>query len=170
MSGAKSHYEILGLKQSATLVSEDVKAAYHIALLAHHPDRLKAAAATHATPDPTVDEIVSAYKVLSDDKRRAEYDRASSQSRVAQTDGNGLHFDHSGIVTYDLEDLTYHPKTGIWSRDCRCGDEKGYVVTEAELEEVDQRQGEEHGAQREVSVGCHGCSLRIRVTFAVEPS
>jgi diphthamide biosynthesis protein 4 len=49
-----------------------------------------------------------------------------------------------------------------WTRACRCGDEKGYRILEEELEDAERR------GEKEVLVGCEGCSLWVRVGFEVE--
>ncbi|KAL1595755.1 hypothetical protein SLS60_009444 [Paraconiothyrium brasiliense] len=49
-----------------------------------------------------------------------------------------------------------------WTRECRCGAEKGFVIKERELEEAEAR------GEKEVLVGCEGCSLWVRVGFDVE--
>jgi len=66
---------------------------------------------------------------------------------------------HTGIETVDLDDLNVNEAQGIWYRGCRCGDERGFLVREADLEEaVDDG---------EISVGCKGCSLWLKVLFGV---
>ena len=57
----------------------------------------------------------------------------------------------------DLDDLQHDETKGFWFRACRCGNERGYLVTESELEEETQ-----HG---DIIVGCRGCSLSLRVMF-----
>jgi hypothetical protein len=47
-----------------------------------------------------------------------------------------------------------------WYRGCRCGDERGFMVTEMDLEKE-----AEHG---EVVIGCRGCSLWMKILFAME--
>lgn len=49
-----------------------------------------------------------------------------------------------------------------WIRPCRCGAEKGFSITEEELEGAVER------GEKEVLVGCEGCSLWVRVGFEVE--
>lgn len=49
-----------------------------------------------------------------------------------------------------------------WTRACRCGDEKGFRILEEELEDAEGR------GEKEVLVGCEGCSLWVRVGFEVE--
>ena len=172
MSSSKTHYDVLGLKQTSNLTPEAVKVAYRDALLAHHPDRLKnasAAAAPASQNPPTIDQVVTAYNVLFDSKRRVEYDRAIAFKHSGRARSKEQLVSHEGIESYDLEDLTFNQDAGTWSKTCRCGNEKGFVVTETELEEADERQFAEKSKEREVLVGCQGCSLFIRVTFAVEP-
>jgi diphthamide biosynthesis protein 4 len=47
----------------------------------------------------------------------------------------------------------------IWYRSCRCGDERGFVIMESDLEDAAQ--------EGEIRVGCTGCSLWLRVLFGV---
>jgi diphthamide biosynthesis protein 4 len=49
-----------------------------------------------------------------------------------------------------------------WTRGCRCGDEKGFRILEEELGDAERR------GEKEVLVGCEGCSLWVRVGFEVE--
>ncbi|PYH92858.1 DnaJ-domain-containing protein, partial [Aspergillus ellipticus CBS 707.79] len=155
------------------LTKQHLKTAYHKALLKHHPDKTPGSDTppnTTTTPSPpnetyTIDEITSAYKTLSDPALRAEYDRELrlDRARVAQREKNGTVF-HTGLEVVDLEDLGFEDGEGeggdYWYRGCRCGDDKGFLVTEMDLERE-----AEHG---EVVVGCRGCSLWMKVLFAVE--
>lgn len=50
----------------------------------------------------------------------------------------------------------------IWTRACRCGAERGFSILEEELEDAEER------GEKEVLVGCVGCSLWVRVGFEVE--
>ncbi|KAL4865259.1 hypothetical protein BDV12DRAFT_174876 [Aspergillus spectabilis] len=177
-------YEILNLPfpQTSTPYSkQQVKIAYHKALLRHHPDKTPNASAspdsksTTTTPPPpssqpthpfTIDEITTAYKTLSNPSLRAEYDRALrlDRDRVTGAGKNGTVF-HTGLEVVDLEDLECDEdaNTGegdVWYRGCRCGDERGFCVSEGDLE----REAE----NGEVVVGCRGCSLYMKVLFAVQ--
>jgi diphthamide biosynthesis protein 4 len=49
-----------------------------------------------------------------------------------------------------------------WTRACRCGDDKGFRILEEELGDAEAR------GEKEVLVGCEGCSLWVRVGFEVE--
>lgn len=174
------HYTILNLPftSSVALTKQQLKLAYHRALLRHHPDKAQVPntkEADHLTLDRrdrenqptytyTIDEITTAYKTLSDPSSRAEYDRALrlDRAKTVEREKTGAVF-HTGLEVVDLEDLVEdetHTGEMVWYRGCRCGDEKGFMVTEGDLErEV------EHG---EVVVGCRGCSLWMKVLFAVE--
>jgi len=65
----------------------------------------------------------------------------------------------TGIETVDLDDLKVDEAQGIWYRSCRCGDERGFLIKEADLEEAAE--------DGEISVGCKGCSLWLKVLFGV---
>ncbi|KAJ0414669.1 hypothetical protein BJY00DRAFT_294642 [Aspergillus carlsbadensis] len=194
-SHASDYYEILNLPfPSTTLSKQHLKLAYHKALLKHHPDKASSAIARDAVTSPapttttlpsldttttsspsqshkpiTIDQITAAYKTLSDPSLRAEYDRSLrlDRTRTAEREKTGTVF-HTGLEVVDLEDLACDEGSGadgelqeaVWYRGCRCGDERGFCVSEGDLERE-----AEHG---EVVVGCRGCSLYMKVLFAVE--
>ncbi|KAL4778708.1 CSL zinc finger-domain-containing protein [Aspergillus varians] len=182
-------YEILNLpfpnSSTTALSKQQLKIAYHKALLKHHPDKASSAGAVakditilqphYASSDPsqtrtnaiTVDEITTAYKTLSDPSLRAEYDRVLrlDRNRLAAREKNGAAVFHTGLEVVDLEDLACDEdfdqgEGDIWYRGCRCGDDRGFLVSERDLERE-----AEHG---EVVVGCRGCSLWMKVLFAVQ--
>ena len=160
----QDHYEILALtspRPTTKHTSEsDIKLAYRRALLLHHPDKSASTPIQTSKSNlckPTIDQITIAYKTLIDPTARAEYDRLlalKSPSREISSHGS-----HPGLDTIDLDDLLYDEAEGTWYRGCRCGKERAHVITEAELEE-----NTEYG---ELITGCQGCSLWLRVTFAV---
>ncbi|KAJ5811885.1 hypothetical protein N7474_008186 [Penicillium riverlandense] len=181
------YYAILNLPFTGSsgpiLSKQQIKLAYHKALLAHHPDKASTVAFAdepalqgsipHHAPGQgkaqlrtyTIDEITTAYKTLSDPFLRADYDRALrlDRAKVAEREKTGDVF-HTGLEIVDLEDLACDEDgtdaTMCWYRGCRCGDERGFLVTEADLERE-----AEHG---EIVLGCRGCSLWLKVLFAVE--
>lgn len=184
MTSHTNIYTILNIPFSDTapliLSKQQIKNAYHKALLKHHPD--KAAANIPLTAKPketvsssrdqdgtyTVDEITNAYKILADPELRAEYDRELRLQRKNQGAGDDvLDVFHTGLEVVDLEELdcsdslpeSVNGSDMYWFRGCRCGDEKGFIVTEDELEAEAQHS--------EIVVGCRGCSLWIKVLFAV---
>lgn len=185
-------YEVLNLPftgSSSVPSQQQIKVAYHKALLKYHPDKAGSAlarqppakASVSAYDDSpqtrafTVDEITNAYRTLSDPVQRAEYDRALRLQRLRSGEKlKSADAFHTGLEVVDLEDLNYeeggpepHGDTrdgsgepgAYWYRGCRCGDEKGFVATEEELEREAQ-----HG---EIVIGCRGCSLWMKVLFAV---
>lgn len=149
------YYVILNLatrKLDPTLSPAEIKAAYKRALLQHHPDK--------STSSPksgiTVDSIALAYKILSSPALKTEYDLCLQTSRPRDDDK----VFRTGLDTVDLDDLNFNEGKEIWTRGCRCGDDSGFVVTEAELE-LNAEDGE-------LIMGCRGCSLWLRVLFGVE--
>ncbi|PLB54679.1 DnaJ-domain-containing protein [Aspergillus steynii IBT 23096] len=177
------HYEILSLPfsgSSPSLSKQQLKIAYHKALLKHHPDKASSdpslqtesqslpRSASNPSSDGahtsyTIDQITTAYKTLSDPQLRAEYDRGLrlDRSKVAEREKTGTVF-HTGLEVVDLEDLgcDEDAEQAVWYRGCRCGDDKGFLVTEDELERE-----AEHG---EIVIGCRGCSLWMKILFAVD--
>ncbi|KAL6230340.1 CSL zinc finger-domain-containing protein [Aspergillus navahoensis] len=178
-----SFYEILNLPFPSTgLSKQQLKVAYHKALLKHHPDKAVAvnvavAKENHASSNHdsaqilpsqkiTIDAITTAYKTLLDPIQRAEYDRVLRLDRnrvvgAGGKNGNGAVF-HTGLEVVDLEDLDCDENgdEAVWYRACRCGDERGFLLSEGDLErEVDSG---------EIVVGCRGCSLYMKVLFAVQ--
>lgn len=191
-----THYDILRLprpsleslqhdKFQSALSKDDIKVAYRRALLIHHPDKIKITPSAPSTnqsqvhtnhtytsistsaSDPTltthytIDEIVTAYNVLLDPVQRTEYDHAlirqDKDAGVVPEPGAGSHM---GVEVFDLEDLDYNQEDDTWTRPCRCGDLRGYLLTDTDLERESQH--------AEIYVGCRGCSLFIKVLFAVQ--
>ncbi|OJD10218.1 hypothetical protein ACJ73_09885 [Blastomyces percursus] len=129
----------------------------------------------------TIDQITMAYKVLSDPLARAQYDRSLRLLGInGNRHGNGHGNDEgtpfrTGMEVFDLDDMqmadsAFSPDSstnsdensngGTWYHSCRCGEERGFVVLEEELEREAER--------GEVVVGCRGCSLWAKVMFAVD--
>jgi DnaJ-class molecular chaperone len=167
--GAATHYEILGLTPSLIDSQHDpsklIKRAYHRALLRNHPDK-----APQAQPQSqnliedtyTVDQISSAFTVLSSPRQRAAYDAGLRVSRRPAVDSPSF---QTGVENVDLDDLPFDESNGSWYRSCRCGNDKSYQFGEDDLEEA--------ADEGELMVGCLDCSLWLRVHFAVvddEPS
>jgi molecular chaperone DnaJ len=82
-SEKRDYYEVLGVPKDAS--KEQLKSSYRKLAMQYHPDRNKAAGA-----EDRFKEISEAYAVLSDDAKRAQYDR----------------FGHEGIQgKYSTEDI-----------------------------------------------------------------
>ncbi|OCL13161.1 hypothetical protein AOQ84DRAFT_283697 [Glonium stellatum] len=161
----------------------ELKAAYRAALLRWHPDKAKGArnrpgtglgpgtGDANALPGPSIDAITTAYRVLSSPPARRAFEKtllsalsAHSATTANANDPDAATAPHTGLELVDLDDLAYElAPTGeaLWTRACRCGEARGFVVHERELV------AEEEAGGREVLVGCVGCSLWLRVQFGV---
>ncbi|KAL1959722.1 hypothetical protein VTO42DRAFT_1308 [Malbranchea cinnamomea] len=184
-----NHYTVLGLPQTpSALRKTDIKLAYHRALLKYHPDKSRTSTSNQQSPQCspgdrssetqctfTIDEITTAYKILSDPVSRAEYDRSlrlRPQDNPAFGEGDDDASFRTGLEIFDLDDMEIEMRyqetdqsngdsgQSVWYRGCRCGDEKGFMVREEDLEREIER--------GEVLVGCRGCSLWAKIVFAVE--
>lgn len=186
-------YDVLGLLSPRSGVrpsQQDVKRAYHRALLHYHPDKQPTTTNNARQPQPhpttssvtpSIDLIVRAYKTLSNQALRAEYDHtlrlggggggghlpsssSSSHTSLSSASSSTPHSPpppppQTGIETVDLDDLAFDGDAKKWFRECRCGDPVGFTVTEEELEEC--------APEGVVLVGCKGCSLWLRLEFGV---
>ena len=109
MAESKDYYSILGVSKDAT--ADDLKRAYRKLAKQYHPD------AQHTDEDKKnaeakFKEINEAYSVLSDDNKRAQYDRFGSNFEQAGFGGGyggfgGGAYDFSGFggMDIDLEDI-----------------------------------------------------------------
>lgn len=161
MTHNPTYYEILGLPRSlqheANIPAQTLRGAYKRALLKNHPDKSKSA----VKGTYSIDQIAKAFSTLSDPGTRTQYDRElrlqnNSQKESSQRDGEVF---RTGIEIVDLDDLEEDEAQSLWYRSCRCGDERGFLIAEADLEEAAE--------EGELSVGCRGCSLWIRVLFGM---
>jgi len=180
-----NYFSILGLPtpyriDGAVPAPADVRRAYHAALLKHHPDKQadtavdtaaakahKHAASTPSVPVPTVDQIKTAYQVLSNEASYKAFVRSLLEGGSLSTPGARL---DDGIEVLDLSDLKYVADMSSYRHDCRCGDENGYIVSEDELDAAGNLTGEVAGTDIEIVVGCSGCSLQVKVVFRVSDS
>lgn len=175
-----------------------VRQAYRRALLRNHPDKVSgtglAPGASSAVgdgkskaPSFTIDQISLALAVLSSPARRRQYDRElqlqsqpSGPWLSSGPSGNvgGTSEFQTGLETVDLDDLDHTEPSSAespstWTRACRCGNPRGFVVRESDLEEAAEEfaaavsTGTGVGDGPELAVGCEDCSLWIRVKFAV---
>ncbi|KAG9236475.1 hypothetical protein BJ875DRAFT_503324 [Amylocarpus encephaloides] len=168
MTRISTHYEVLGLPSSIrnepVISARPLRNAYRRALLQNHPD--KSPVQAHATPTSrdalySIDQITEAYNTLSSPKLRATYDNELRLQRDTTRVGGvkGKQEFHTGVETVDLEDLEVDEDQGVWHRSCRCGDERGFLMAESDLEEA--------ADDGELNVGCRGCSLWLKVLFGV---
>ncbi|CAG8951293.1 hypothetical protein HYFRA_00008043 [Hymenoscyphus fraxineus] len=168
MTCTSTHYEILGLPEAirneSHIPAQTLKSAYRRALLQNHPDKsqVQSKASSHArTSIYSIDQISEAFQILSNSRSRATYDKELKlQREPANTkDGKGGQAFRTGVETVDLDDLEVDDAQDLWYRSCRCGDERGFLIAESDLEEAAE--------DGEVNVGCRGCSLWLKVLFGV---
>ena len=99
----KDYYKILGVERGAS--EEEIKKAFRKLAHAHHPDK-------SGGDEAKFKEVSEAYSVLSDKKKRAQYDNFGSAGGGFQGgagfDPNGFGFDFSGFGTqgFDTGDLS----------------------------------------------------------------
>ena len=77
---AKNYYEILGVTKNAS--KEEIKKSYRRLAHKHHPDK-------NGGTDDEFKEINEAYQILSDDKKRGEYDMYGRVFSDGQGEGQG---------------------------------------------------------------------------------
>jgi len=136
-----NYYHLLSVPRTAS--AADIKAAYHRALLAFHPDKQPCTSTT--TSSKTIDIIKAAYTTLSSSHSRAQYDaqlqdqRAPVRPRPAQI-----------ISLEDFEEEATADR-GSWRYGCRCGGT--YKISEEDME---------HGQHL---IGCGSCSEVIWVGY-----
>jgi molecular chaperone DnaJ len=99
----KDFYEVLGVGESAS--ADEIKRAYKKLARQHHPDRNPG----DKQAEEKMKDVSEAYEVLSDAKKRGEYDQVRRMSRgefgpgfVAGGRGGSVRFEG---IPFDLEDL-----------------------------------------------------------------
>lgn len=143
-------YTLLALTKNAS--SPEIKAAYHRALLRHHPDKNRSTTGTNnyiSDDQYTVTVIQKAYTTLSDPLLRAIYDssermkyKPSKEQRPAE------------LVSLDeFEAHDGSDDAAFWTYPCRCG--SAYRIDEKQMDQ------EVH------LIGCQGCSEAVWVGYEV---
>lgn len=97
MKYSKDYYKVLGVPENAT--AEAIKKEYRKLAVQYHPDKNKG----NKQAEDKFKEISEAYYVLSDAKRRAEFDQYRKFGGVDPRGGHGGGF--HGADGFDFEDL-----------------------------------------------------------------
>jgi len=89
-------YNILGVSPTAS--GEDIKKAYRSLAMRHHPDRN-----AHPSAENRFNAIKTAYELLSDPKKRSEYNQSINNRIVIDPDNEALSlwnslFNRCGII------------------------------------------------------------------------
>ncbi len=100
---SKNYYDILGIGKTAS--AEEIKKAFHKLAHKYHPDK-------SGGDEAKFKEINEAYQVLSNDKKRAEYDAYGSTFNGANGGGTGFGqgfggFDFSGFTNAGAEGFQF---------------------------------------------------------------
>ena len=162
-----SHYHVLSLPEPTTSSTAstptEIKLAYKRALLLHHPDKQPRSGNNSTDPKPSIDQIAHAYRILSNASLRADYDRTLLFDSLSAPDQNPSTLKdpsfYAASETIDLDDMQFDTQQGVYYRSCRCGRDRAYVVRDEDLEA--------HARGGDISVGCEGCSLWVRIEFLV---
>ncbi|OQA54746.1 MAG: Chaperone protein DnaJ [Candidatus Omnitrophica bacterium ADurb.Bin277] len=94
MASQKDYYKILGVSESAT--ADEMKKVYRKLALRYHPDKNPG----NKEAEAKFKEISEAYYILSDEKRRKQYDQMRKFGGAAGFQGN-----YAGAQGFDFEEL-----------------------------------------------------------------
>ncbi|MBN2851361.1 MAG: molecular chaperone DnaJ [Clostridia bacterium] len=119
MAAKKDYYEVLGINKNAS--DEEIKKAYRKLAKQHHPDLNKDEKA-----EDNFKQVSEAYEVLSDAKKRAQYDRFGHEG-LNQNGGSGF---GQGGFGFDFGDIFDSFFGGGFSQTRRNGPSKGADIRE----------------------------------------
>ncbi|KAG1742725.1 uncharacterized protein EDB91DRAFT_1236880 [Suillus paluster] len=134
-------YHLLGITYDAPLST--IKAAYHKALLASHPDKRSSSSAAPRV-DVDIALLKEAYTTLSNVSSRIAYDSILRNARVKISTGP------RPAQVISLEDFE-EAEEGVWTHACRCGG--AYKIAEEDMD-----------AGRHL-VGCESCSEVVWIGY-----
>lgn len=95
----KDYYELLGIARTAT--ADEIRKAYRKLAMKYHPDRNQGDAAS----EEMFKAVSEAYEVLSDEKKRAAYDRFGHEGMKSQFGPGGFDFGRDFTHMGDISDI-----------------------------------------------------------------
>ena len=100
MAEKRDYYEVLGVNKNST--PDEIKSAYRKAALKWHPDKwVNGTDAEKKTAEENFKEASEAYSVLSDENKKARYDRYGFAGMEGGSAGGGF----GGFGDFDLNDI-----------------------------------------------------------------
>ncbi len=99
MADKKDYYQLLGVGKSSS--SDEIKKAYRKLAMKWHPDRNPG----NAEAERTFKELSEAYEVLSDDKKRRQYDQFGHDGLKSSFGPGGFDFQRDFTHAADLQDI-----------------------------------------------------------------
>jgi diphthamide biosynthesis protein 4 len=155
-------YRVLGLETDAT--QQQIKRAYHQALLRYHPDKNMNAStdqknlADSSTSPPEVHTLQQAFEILSNPTSRRIYDEQLRSSSLSSNTGSKERPRPAHIVSLDDFEQQYgaeeSDEPSQWVYPCRCGG--SFTITEQLLE------NDVH------LISCDACSEALWVGYEVQ--
>ncbi len=146
----QDYYAVLGVARNAS--DEEIRSAFRRKAMEYHPDRNK-----NADAEDKFKEINEAYQVLSDAKKKAQYDRFGKAGVGAGAQAGGSPFDGFDVFGGfgDIFDSFFSDASARGGRQPRRGGDLQQQVTLSFEESV-------FGSHREVEISrqemCHHCS------------
>ena len=99
MPSKRDYYEVLGVNRSAS--ADEIKKNYRKLAMQHHPDRN----ANNPEAAEKFKELSEAYEVLSDDKKRQQYDQYGHEGLKSSFGPGGFEFSRDFTHMSDLQDI-----------------------------------------------------------------
>ncbi|RLV84592.1 Diphthamide biosynthesis protein 4 [Meyerozyma sp. JA9] len=157
---ARSFYEVLGVEKDASI--HEIKKAYRDKLLSTHPDKMNGKIAANNSSETALNDDINsiqvAFKVLSDEEQRKNYDESLSKS----VQRAGFNISGEGLDSYSLDEFELNEEELKYYKNCpRCQFPGSVQISEADLE---------HGSPDgtggyNLIVQCDSCSLWLIVNY-----
>ncbi|CAI4044164.1 hypothetical protein N7582_003240 [Saccharomyces uvarum] len=164
LANSLTHYEILRIPSDAT--QEEIKKAYRDRLLNTHPDKLTKNT-NNRVNSVTINKIQDAYKILSNNQKRGEYDKTILENYKKQ----GFHNCGDGLDEFSLDDFSFDDDKLEFRMNCpRCQFVNGFHFSESLLDECIDNINiiEQSRDGYQLLTQCSACSLWLKVNFDVE--